>query len=104
MKRVAMLVAAMLILALPMFAGDAWDEYGDPSEMKGLKRIYVDTGEDLDVRKLIIEELKIEIPDISITAGPDGAELALIYVPRLVKGDDTKTTLYVLPQSKRRSA
>lgn len=95
MSRVLLFLTSIPILVLPLAAGDVWDEYGDPSELKGLKTIYVDTGEYLDVRKLVIEELKKAIPDIAVTPGADGAELALVYVP-VVKGDDLRTTLYVL--------
>lgn len=95
MSRVLLVLTSILVLVLPLVAGDMWDEYGEPSELKGLKTIYVDTGEYLDVRKLVIEELKKSLPNITVTAGVDGAELALVYVP-LVKGHDLRTTLHVL--------
>src|SRR5947209_1601349 len=69
----------LLILLLASVAIAQSIEYGKPSDLKGVRRIFVDTGTDLNDRERIIKEIKKAKLDVEILSSPDGAELILSF-------------------------
>jgi hypothetical protein len=55
---------------------------GQPSDLQGLKKVYVDTGGDLESRKRIIRELNKPELGLTLLDGPDGAEIILDFGSR----------------------
>jgi hypothetical protein len=56
--------------------------FGQPSDLQGLKKVYVDTGADLESRKRIISELHKPELGLTLLDGPDGAEIILDFGSR----------------------
>jgi hypothetical protein len=56
--------------------------FGPPSDLQGLKKVYVDTGADLESRKHIIRELNKPELGLTLLDGPDGAEIILDFGSR----------------------
>jgi len=54
-------------------------EYGSPSELKGVTRIYVDTGASIREQQEIVKSLRKSIPSLDIVRNPDDAEVILVY-------------------------
>jgi hypothetical protein len=53
-------------------------EYGEREELKGITRIFVDTGTDLSGRENIIKIIKNELPTIVVVSRVEEAEVVLI--------------------------
>jgi hypothetical protein len=56
--------------------------FGQPSDLQGLKKVYVDTGADPESRKRIIRELNKPELGLTLLDGPDGAEIILDFGSR----------------------
>jgi hypothetical protein len=56
--------------------------FGPPSDLQGLKKVYVDAGADLESRKRIIRELNKPELGLTLLDGPDGAEIILDFGSR----------------------
>ena len=56
--------------------------FGQPSDLQGLKKVYVDAGADLESRKRIIRELNKPELGLTLLDGPDGAEIILDFGSR----------------------
>ena len=54
-------------------------EYGKPSELKGLKRVFVDTGGDLKNRDRILDEIQKADIGVELLDSADGAEVILYF-------------------------
>jgi len=54
-------------------------EYGSPAELKGVTRIYVDTGTELKTHNDIVSHIQKELPAIIITDRAEDAEVVLVY-------------------------
>jgi hypothetical protein len=70
------------LLALTCVAQQPAYEYGKPEELKGVKRIFIDTGTDLKNRERIIKALtkaKKDLPDLIILDSAEGAEAVLAF-------------------------
>lgn len=55
------------------------NEYGSPSELRGVTRIFIDTGDDTKARDKIVKELEKSKIKIEVLALPDNAELFLSF-------------------------
>ena len=72
-----------LFLALTTLGAQEF-EYGKPSELRGLKKVFVDTGSDLKNRERILKELeKAKLPDLEVLDSSDGAEIVLQFKPSI---------------------
>lgn len=70
------LAIALLFLATPVFAQL---EYGKPEELKGLKKVFVETNGDMKNRDRIIKELDKAKLGLVILDSPDEAEILLVF-------------------------
>ena len=66
---------------------------GRPSDLKGLKKVYVDTGTDLKSRRRIINELNRPGLGLTLLDAPEGAEVILDFGGR-TEHHDEKVTIY----------
>ena len=55
---------------------------GQPSDLQGLKKVYVDTGADPESRRRILRELNKPELGLTLLDGPDGAEVILDFGSR----------------------
>lgn len=82
-KIIPLLFILFFTFTLNGFAQDAAPkiEYGKPSELKGLKKIFVDTGGDTEERERILKEFeKANLKDIILLDNEEGAEVILLFV------------------------
>lgn len=54
-------------------------EYGSPNELKGVTKIYVYTGSDLEARNNIVKTIQKKLKDIIFTEQPEDAEIHLLF-------------------------
>lgn len=76
----------LLCLCLAAQAQDSPD--GRPSDLKGLKKVYVDTTADPESRRRIIRELNKPELGLTLLDEPDGAEIILDFGSRTEHHDD----------------
>jgi hypothetical protein len=83
-----------LMLCLCPVARSQDFSYGRPSDLKGLKNVYVDTGTDLKSRRRIINELNRPGLGLTLLDEPEGAEIILDFGVR-TEHHDEKLIVYV---------
>src|SRR5688572_13493517 len=54
-------------------------EYGNKSELKGITKIFIFTGPQLEARENIVKQIKKELPELIIAENVNGAEIALVF-------------------------
>ena len=69
----------ILVLCLCPAARPQDSSDGRPSDLKGLKKVYVDTGTDLKSRRRIIKELNRPGLGLTLLDAPEGAEVILDF-------------------------
>jgi hypothetical protein len=75
-----LLTAVTLLLLVFAQASRAQERsQGSPSELKGLRRVYVDAGTGRKDRARIVEELQRSKTGVEVLDGPEGAELILLF-------------------------
>jgi hypothetical protein len=67
--------------------------FGQPSDLQGLKKVYVETGADLESRKRIIRELSKPELGLTLLDGPEGAEVILDFGSRTEDHFDKVTAI-----------
>ena len=67
------------VLALPTLAQNPTVEYGDPGELRGVRKVFVDTGTDIELRNRILEEIQKRLPDLDIASAPEAADIHLRF-------------------------
>ncbi|MET0622687.1 MAG: hypothetical protein ABW250_06900 [Pyrinomonadaceae bacterium] len=65
--------------------------FGQPSDLQGLKKVYVETGADSESRERIIRELNKPELGLTLLDGPDGAEIILDFGSRTEDHFDKNT-------------
>ncbi|KAF0205751.1 MAG: hypothetical protein FD167_5572 [bacterium] len=66
-----------IFLAVPAWAQTF--DYGDPSELRGVAKIFVFTGSDLELRENITKNIQKKLPQLQFTSSADDAEVALVF-------------------------
>ena len=68
------------------------------SELKGIRRIYVDTGNDVKSRERIVKKIEKAKIGVEILTSPEGAEFVLTFVSKDVSSvADVKVTPALVP-------
>lgn len=78
MRAIAVIFLLLLVVTGQLHAQSAI-EYGERDELRGITKIFVDTGTDLSGRENIIKIIKNELPTIVIMSRVEDAEIILIY-------------------------
>lgn len=77
--KINLLVVLALIATLPVLAQSETIEYGEPTELRGVTKIFVDAGADVRRRDLMARELKKKLPDLTVVSRPEEANVHLRY-------------------------
>ena len=77
MKRIATLL--LLLFPLITIAQNSAISYGKPEELKGLKKVFVDTNGDFKNRERIQKEIQSENLGIELLDSADGAEIVINF-------------------------
>lgn len=81
-KIIFSLVLLTLAINLPAFAQNPTVEYGHPTELHGVKKVFVDTGADIELRNRIVKEIQKGLPNLVIVSIPEDAEIHLQFALR----------------------
>jgi hypothetical protein len=73
------LLLVTLLFASPLFAQTKAVEYGNASELRGVKKVFVDTGTDLQLRNRIVGEIQKRLPALAIVNAPEAADIHLQF-------------------------
>jgi hypothetical protein len=79
MTTVSRLVLAFFCCAVTVCAQNSTVEYGSPSELHGVKKLFVDTGVDAELRNSIVKEIQKGLPDLIIASSPEDADIHLRF-------------------------
>lgn len=91
MRTIILFTFLLFTFCFSAFAQDY--EYGKPSELKNLKKIFVDTGSDLKNHDLIVKEIeRAKIGDLIFLASEKGAEIILMFRDENKSSGATATT------------
>ena len=78
MRALAVIFLLLLVVTGQLHAQSAI-EYGERDELRGITKIFVDTGTDLSGRENIIKIIRNDLPAIVVVSRVEEAELVLIY-------------------------
>jgi hypothetical protein len=79
LTRAASLLLSTFLFSLTAAAQKQSVEYGDASELRGVKKVYVDTGTDVELRNRIASEIRKRLPALDIVSAPEGADVHLQF-------------------------
>jgi hypothetical protein len=81
MRRKFFLSSVLVIFAfvLPALAQNPTIEYGHPMELQGVKKVFVDTGMDLESRDRIIKEIQKGALNLTVVSRPEDADIHLRF-------------------------
>lgn len=72
-------ILIFFLLALPVAAQGPTIEYGSPNELRGVTKVFVDTGMDAQQREKIVVEIQKKLPRLTIVARPEDADVHLRF-------------------------
>jgi hypothetical protein len=72
-------VLVTFVFVLPALAQTPTIEYGHPMELQGVKKVFVDTGMDLESRDRIIKEIQKGAPNLTVVSRPADADIHLRF-------------------------
>jgi hypothetical protein len=76
MSWVSLLIIAF---ALPVVAQTPIIEYGRPDELRGVTKIFVDTGIDAQEGNLIVKVIRKRLPNLEVVSRPEDADIHLRF-------------------------
>lgn len=77
MRRILVAFSLILLATLPTYAQDV--EYGTPDELKGITKVFVDTGPDMKSRERILKTISKEKLNLVLLDSRDDAEVILLF-------------------------
>ncbi len=83
-RRLLWILTVSILCAVPVFSQSY--EYGKPSDLKGLSKVFIDTGVDTETRERIVERiLKAGLKDLTFLDSDEGAEIVLVFRDRSIE-------------------
>jgi hypothetical protein len=79
----------VMAFALPALAQQPTIEYGQPAELRGVTKIFVDTGADIQQRNLIVKAIQKRLPNLEVVSRPEESDIHLRF--SLIQAKDGKT-------------
>jgi hypothetical protein len=79
MRFTALACALALCISAPLTAQAPSVEYGSESELAGVTRIFVYTGDDLESRNNMIKGILQDLPNLTVTERASDAEVVLVF-------------------------
>ena len=69
----------VLTFASPVLAQAPITEYGQPDELRGVTKVFVDTSLDAQQRGVIVREIKKQLPDLEVVSRPEESDIHLRF-------------------------
>jgi hypothetical protein len=81
MRRIFFLFSVLVtfVFVLPALAQNPTIEYGHPMELRGVKKVFVDTGTDLESRDRIVKEIQKAALNLTVVSRPQDADIHLRF-------------------------
>lgn len=73
----SLVIAILSICAFGVAVSAELYDYGSPDELRGIRKYYVDAGEDLDLRNIIAERFRTA--DVDVVDRPEDAEHWVVF-------------------------
>jgi hypothetical protein len=73
------LTTLIFAFALPATAQTSTIEYGQPGELQGVRKVFVDTGTDMESRDRIVREIQKGAPSLTVVSRPEDADIHLRF-------------------------
>ena len=72
----------VLTFASPVLAQAPIIEYGQPDELRGVTKVFVDTSLDAQQREVFVKEIKKQLPDLEVVSRPEESDIHLRFFLR----------------------
>ncbi|HWT00232.1 MAG TPA: hypothetical protein VN256_08290 [Pyrinomonadaceae bacterium] len=72
-------VLVTFVFVIPSLAQTPTIEYGQPSELQGVRKVFVDTGMDLESRDRILREIQKGAPNLTVVSRPEDTDIHLRF-------------------------
>ena len=82
LRKVSGVSLLIVAFALLISAQEPTVEYGQPEELRGVTKVFVDTGTDAQQRNLIVREIQKKLPTLTVVSRPEEADVHLLFTPR----------------------
>jgi hypothetical protein len=90
LKRTSRLLILILTVALPIVAQEPGIEYGHPDELRGVTKVFVDTGVDTRQREQIAKEIQKRLPILEVVSRPEESDIHLRFSLRETRDGRTE--------------
>lgn len=78
-RKTGQLFLLVLTFALPVLAQTPIIEYGQPDELRGVTKVFLDTGIDAQQRGVVVKEIKKQLPGLEIVLRPEESDIHLRF-------------------------
>jgi hypothetical protein len=75
---------------LPVLAQEPTVEYGHPDELRGVTKVFVDTGIDVQHRDLIVKEIQKRLSNLEIVSRPEESDIHLRFSLKEIRDGRTE--------------
>jgi hypothetical protein len=97
MRSTILLIIALLFVNLALARAQSTSiEYGEIADLKGVEKIFIDTGSNLKMRNEILKAIKKKLPNLTITNSAEEAEVIVQYFDdsgTIINGETAITTV-----------
>jgi hypothetical protein len=78
-RKMSWMCLLILAVALPVYAQTPNIEYGQPEELRGVTKVFVNTGIDAQLRDIIVKVIGKRLPNLQIVSRPEDADIHLRF-------------------------
>lgn len=76
MRKIILSLVLLVVFTITAFAQRETLEYGDETDLKGVKKIFVYTGKSLNIRNNIIKNIRKELKNLEFVSTENEAEIS----------------------------
>ena len=100
LKKASGLLLLLFAFVLYVPAQQPSVEYGQSSELKGVTKIFVDSGFDSQQRDQIAKEIQKRLPDLKIVLRPEDSDIHLRYLANDERSEVTGTVVKIVSENR----
>jgi hypothetical protein len=78
-RKIGWLSLLVLTFASPVLAQAPIIESGQPDELRGVTKVFVDISVDAQQREVVVKEIKKQLPDLEIVSRPEESDIHLRF-------------------------
>jgi hypothetical protein len=78
-KRIINIALLLLTFVVCGVAQEPIVEYGEPTELRSVTKIFVDTGVDSQQRQVLVKEIQKRLPELEIVSRPEDSDIHLRF-------------------------